>query len=327
MQQIDTVRNRHYEVVVVGGGAAGLSGALVLARARRRVLVVDAGHPRNAPAEGVHSYLTREGIAPADLVEAGRAEVRGFGGEIVEGAAARLERGGGVFTVTLEDGTAVTADRLLVATGLVDRLPPVPGLAERFGRDALHCPYCHGWEVRDEPIAVLATSPMAVHQALLWRQWSPTVTVLRHTAPVFGSDDAERLAARGITVIDGEVAALQTEDDRLVGVALADGATVACRALVVAPVFTATAAVLDGLGLASAELRRDGQVIGTYVEADATGATSVPGVWVAGNVASPMAQVVSAAESGVRAGGAINADLVEAETARAVKARRRALTL
>src|SRR5690606_20526868 len=202
--------------------------------ARRSVLVVDAGSPRNSPAEGVHSYLTRDGIAPGELVEIGRAEVRDYGGRVREGSVARVERDGEIFTVHLEEGGAVSGDRLLVATGLVDELPPVAGLAERFGRDVLHCPYCHGWEVRDEPIAILATGPMAVHQALLWRQWSDRVTVLRHTAPPFGEEDAERLAARGIPVIDGEAAVLEVEDDRLVGVALADGSTVACRALAVA---------------------------------------------------------------------------------------------
>ncbi|WP_035699690.1 NAD(P)/FAD-dependent oxidoreductase, partial [Glycomyces tenuis] len=198
MQQTDM----HYEVVVVGGGAAGLSGAVVLARARRRVLVIDAGRPRNARAEGVHSYLTRDGMPPGELVAVGREEVRGYGGAIRDGEVVRIGRDGEVFTVALADGTRVSADRLLVTTGLVDELPPVPGLAERFGRDALHCPYCHGWEVRGEPIAVLATGPMAVHQALLWRQWSETVTVLRHTAAPFGAEDAERLAARGIAVVD-----------------------------------------------------------------------------------------------------------------------------
>ncbi len=317
----------HFEAVVIGGGAAGLSGAVVLARARRSVLVVDAGRPRNSPAEGVHSYLTRDGVAPADLVAAGRAEVRGYGGQVREGSVARIERGEAVFTVRLEDGAAVSADRLLVATGLVDELPPVPGLAERFGRDVLHCPYCHGWEVRDEPIAILATGPMAVHQALLWRQWSDRVTVLRHTAPPFGEADDERLAARGIAVVEGEAAGLEVEDDRLVGLALADGSSVACRALAVAPRFTASASLLAGLGLEASELVHQGQVLGSYVEADATGATSVPGVWVAGNVASPMAQVVAAAEAGVRAAGAINFDLIEAETARAVAARREALAV
>ena len=324
---MDNRTEPHFEVVVVGGAAAGLSGALVLARARRSVLVIDAGHPRNAPADGVHSFLTREGIAPADLVATGRDEVRSYGGRITEGTVTAVERGDSTFTVRLESGEAVTADRLLVATGVVDDLPPVPGLAARWGRDVLHCPYCHGWEVQDEPVAILATGPMAVHQALLWRQWTDTVTFLRHTGPALSSDDQERLAARGITVIDGEVAALDVADDHLVGVTLAEGASVACRALVVGAPVSAVSPLLTGLGVATKDLEIGGHVVGTHVEADPTGATSVPGVWVAGNAANLMAQVVTSMDAGLRAAGAINADLIEAETQAAVKARRQTLTL
>jgi thioredoxin reductase len=159
------------DVVVVGGGAAGLSGALMLARARRSVVVLDAGAPRNAPAEGVHGLLARDGLPPAELLEHGRAEVRGYGGRVVAGEVAAVTRDPvGGFEVALVDGRALHARRVLVATGLVDELPAVPGLRDRWGRDVVHCPYCHGWEVRDQAIGVLATGPMSVHQALLFRQ-------------------------------------------------------------------------------------------------------------------------------------------------------------
>ncbi|HWM07298.1 MAG TPA: NAD(P)/FAD-dependent oxidoreductase, partial [Actinophytocola sp.] len=156
-----------YDVVVLGGGAAGLSGALMLARSRRSVLVIDAGSPRNAPAEGVHGLLGHDGIAPAELLERGRAEVRGYGGQVVTGEVVTAAREDAGFRLTLADGGSVRARRLLVATGLVDELPAVAGLRERWGRDVVHCPYCHGWEVRARVIAVLATGPMSVHQALL----------------------------------------------------------------------------------------------------------------------------------------------------------------
>jgi thioredoxin reductase len=150
-----------YDVAVVGGGAAGLSGALALARARRSVLVVDAGEPRNAPAGHVHNYLGREGTPPAELLAAGRDEVTQYGGEIVTGRVASAAREGDVFRLNLAGGGTVHARRLLVTTGLVDELPDVPGLAEQWGRGVLHCPYCHGWEVRDQRIGVLATGPLA----------------------------------------------------------------------------------------------------------------------------------------------------------------------
>src|SRR5215218_7641926 len=195
---------QRYDVVVVGGGAAGLSGALTLARARRRVLVVDAGEPRNAPAGHVHNYLGREGTQPAELLATGREEVAGYGGEFLGGRVVSAERLEGGFTVHLEDGDTVSARRLLVTTGLTDELPGVPGVAELWGQDVLHCPYCHGWEVRDRAIGVLG-GPMGVHGALLWRQWSADVILFRHTGANLTAEEQEQLAARGIRVVDGQV--------------------------------------------------------------------------------------------------------------------------
>lgn len=314
-----------FDVVVVGGGAAGLAGALTLVRARRSVLVIDSGSPRNAPATHLHAYLGHDGQSPADLLAKGRAEVTGYGGRIRPGtvvAADRLSDGG--FLVRCGDGSTVRAGRLLVTTGLVDELPAVPGLRARWGRDVLHCPYCHGWEVRDEPVAVLADGPLAVFQAGLWRQWSARTTLLAHTWRLTAGD-RELLAARGVDVVEGEVTGLLVDEDRLTGVSLAGGGVARCGALVVAPRFTARSGVLTGLGLPTAALERDGHVIGTCVESDpVTGATAHPGVWVAGNVTSPMEQVAGAAAQGVRAAVAINTDLVEAEIRRAVEAYRAA---
>ncbi|ETK37530.1 NAD(P)/FAD-dependent oxidoreductase [Microbispora sp. ATCC PTA-5024] len=318
-----TVRKtERYDVVVVGGGAAGLSGALTLARARRSVLVIDAGRPRNAPAAQVHTYLGREGTPPLDLLATGRSEVAAYGGRVAEGEVVTAGRDDDGFLLGLGDGSAVRARRLLVATGLTDELPDVPGLAGRWGREVLHCPYCHGWEVRDLPIGVLGTGPWAVHQALLWRQWSADLTLFLHTAPALDDDQAERLAARGVTVVEGRVAGLEVTDDRLTGVRLADGRTVPRRALAVTSRLTARAAILETLGLKPVEHEMAGHVIGTHIAAGPTGATEIPGVWVAGNVTGLLDQVVAAAAAGVRAGAAVNADLIEEETAQAVAARR-----
>jgi thioredoxin reductase/SAM-dependent methyltransferase len=314
--------DKGYDVVVVGGGAAGLGGALTLARARRSVLIVDAGQPRNAPAGHVHNYLAREGTPPAELVAAGRDEVRGYGGEIIEGRVDTVTREDGGFVVTLHGGRRVRARRLLVATGLVDELPDLPGLAERWGRDVLHCPYCHGWEVRDRRIGVLATGPLAAHQAQLFRQLSEDVMLLLHDVPPLRGETAEELAARGIAVVDGPVAGLELTADRLTGVRLASGEVVPLDVVVVGPRFSARAGVLAALGLTPVDIVHDGYVIGRQVPADANGATAVPGVWVAGNVADVRAQVIASAAAGVTAGAAINADLVAEETREAVAAYR-----
>jgi thioredoxin reductase (NADPH) len=309
-----------YDVVVIGGGAAGLSGALALVRARRRVLVIDDGTPRNAPAGQVHNFLTRDGTPPGEVLAAGRAEVAGYGGELVSGTVTAAERAGDQFRVVLGDRT-VLARRLLVTTGLVDELPEVAGLAARWGRDVLHCPYCHGWEVRDQAIGVLASGPMAVHQALLFRQLSDDVTLFRHTGPEPTEEQWEQLAARGIAVVDGEVAAVEVTGDALTGVRLRGGTVVPCQALAVQPFFRARAGVLGTLGLEPEPMEINGHVIGTRIPADPRGATAVDGVWVAGNVTDPMAQVISAAAAGLHTAAAINADLVEEDTRQAVAIR------
>ncbi|MGY2079938.1 NAD(P)/FAD-dependent oxidoreductase [Modestobacter sp. SYSU DS0657] len=313
-----------YDVVVVGGGAAGLSGALALGRARRSVLVVDGGEPRNAPATEMHNYLGRDGTSPGDLLAVGRAEVAGYGGEVVSGEVVSAARDDDGFTVALADGRTVAARRLLVTTGLVDELPEVPGLRERWGHDVLHCPYCHGWEVRDQAIGILATGPMAVHQALMWRQWSQDVTLFLHTAPEPSDEEWEQLAARGVAVVTGEVAAVEATGDRLSGVRLASGRVVPRDALVVAPRFTARSAVLESLGLPVQPVEAMGQVVGHAVPATPVGTTDVPGVWVAGNVTDLMTQVIGAAAAGLKAGAGINGELSMEETRQAVAARRAA---
>ena len=308
-----------YDVIVVGGGAAGLSGALVLARSRRSVLVIDSGEPRNAPAAAMHNFLSRDGMNPLALLDVGRVEVRGYGGELVEGRVRSAARQANGFSVSLEDGGMLSARRLLVASGLVDQLPDVPGLSERWGRDVVHCPYCHGWEVRDQAVGVLGTGPMAVHQALLFRQLTSDVVLFTHTGPSLNDEQAEQLAARDIRVASGRVAGLEVTDDHLTGVRLDDGSLVARRVMVVGAPMVARSHVLASLGLQPTPHPIG---LGEFIRADATGLTEVPGVWVAGNVMDLSATVIGAAAQGVMAAAAINADLVAEDTRRAVITRR-----
>jgi thioredoxin reductase len=198
-----SAQGRPYDdVVVVGGGAAGLSAALVLGRARRRVAVVDAGTPRNAPAAHMQGFLSRDGMPPAELLVEGRREVTGYGVELVEDRVSRVENG---FVVHLDSGSVLTARRILIATGVADELPEIPGVRQRWGRDLLHCPYCHGWEVRDQPLGVLGTQPGSVDHAQLVRQWSGDVVFFPHVASL-DTTERLRLEARGIAVVEGEVA-------------------------------------------------------------------------------------------------------------------------
>ena len=220
-----------YDVVVVGGGAAGLSAALVLGRARRRVAVIDAGAPRNAPAAHMQGFLSRDGMPPAKLLAAGRAEVTGYGVELIQDQVIGIENG---FVVHLAAGEVVNARRILIATGVHDELPDIPGVRERWGRDLLHCPYCHGWEVRDQPIGVLGTQPGSVAHAQLVRQWSEDVVYFVHTSDLTSAEEVQ-LEARGVQIVRGEIARLVVEHDRLTGVELTDGRVIARTAVFIRP--------------------------------------------------------------------------------------------
>ncbi|WP_280267923.1 NAD(P)/FAD-dependent oxidoreductase [Nocardia wallacei] len=318
-----------YDVVIVGGGAAGLSAALVLGRSRRRVAVVDAGEPRNAPAEHMQGFLSRDGMPPAELLAAGRREVAGYGVELIGDRVIGAAGGGGAvragrrrdadaaggtdpeFELRLAGGRTLRARRVLVATGLRDELPHLPGVRERWGRDVLHCPYCHGYEVTDRPLGLIGgTEPgalaRAVHLALLLPQWSDDVVFFPHTMTLTG-DERRRITGRGVRIVDGKVTRLIVEDDRLRGVELADGSAVPRAAVFLGPTFVPDNTVLSALGC---DLSEAGWVV-----TDPSGRTSVPGVWAAGNVTNPGAQVITAAGAASAAAIALNADLVEEDSA------------
>ncbi|WP_275778246.1 NAD(P)/FAD-dependent oxidoreductase [Paenarthrobacter sp. Y-19] len=312
-----------YQVVVIGGGAAGLSAAVTLGRALRSVLVIDAGEPRNAPAAGVHGFLSRDGIDPRELLDMGREEARGYGVDFIAGVAVAARSTAGAeegaelsFDVELADGRTVKARRILVTTGLTDVLPDIDGIRERWGRDVLHCPYCHGWEVRNKAIGILGSVPMALHQTMLFRQWSPNITLFLNDVVEPTDAEWEQLAARSISVVEGKVESLAIQDDALRGVVLASGTVIPVEAVVTATRLEARSAVLESLGVPVVEHPMG---VGHHVEVNPMGgATAVPGVWAAGNVADLMGQVMASAASGVMAGAAINAHLVAEETRLAV---------
>lgn len=309
-----------YDVAIIGGGAAGLAAAQALGRSRRRVVVIDAGEPRNAPAEGVHNFLTRDGVPPRELLALGRAEAEGYGVDFRDALATATHRDGPGFGIELEGGQRLAARRIILASGVTDTLPDVAGLEAYWGKNALHCPYCHGWEVRDRDIAVL-DSPFAVHQALMFRQLSDRVTVFTAPGRDMEPEEREKLDARGIAVVPREVTGVRGNDTHLTHLVFRDGGETAAEALVVMPRFAAGTAALAGVGLAAAAHPSG---IGTYVVADETGKTEIPGLWAAGNTRDPMAQVMMAAADGLRVGAMANADLIQEETEEAVASLRAA---
>jgi thioredoxin reductase len=312
----DKLPDETVDAAVIGGGAAGLSGALMLARSRRSVIVIDGGAPRNAPAAGVHGMLGLDGVRPAELLQTGRDEVRRYGGLVVAGevtsAAPDVPSAAGDlrFAVTLADGATLRARRLLVATGLRDILPEIPGLARHWGHGVVHCPYCHGWEVQDEPIGVLAVGPPSVHQALLFRQLTGDLIYFSDGTEL-DIDARARFAARDIQVVDTAVNAIESTDGDIAGVRLSDGRLVARRVLAVATRVQARTEGLDGLRLPMQDLP-DG--MGRSVASGRAGLTDVPGVWVAGNATDLFAQVGASAAAGALAGAHMNAHLVTADT-------------
>ncbi len=301
-----------YDVVIIGAGAAGLSAALVLSRARRTVLVVDAGQPRNAPATRMHGYLSRDGITPGDFSAAGRREVSSYGGEIVDGTVTNLVTDGrSGFWILLADGRRISARRLLVTTGLRDELPDIPRLRERWAIDVLHCPYCHGYEVRDRQLGVLGGTPGSVRYAQIVRQWTHDLVYFT-PAGLLTVTERNQLLARAIGVVEGDIDGLVIDDtDHLRGLQMHDGCVIPRDVLFVPPRFVPNSNLLVDL---AAAVDGDG-----WVTTDPTGRTSVSGVWAAGNVVDPRAQVITAAGAGSAAAIALNADLVEQDVRNAVR--------
>lgn len=301
-----SAEKQEYDVVIVGGGVAGLSAALVLGRARRRVAVVDAGTPRNQLASHAHGFLTRDGTTPAELLRLAREEVRGYGVDLVEGTVVDITEGRAAL---LDDGSKVRGRHLILATGLRDVLPELAGADERWGKDLLQCPYCHGWEVRDRKLGVLATGDTSLEQALLVRQWSPHVTLFTHISGEPDDAQRRRLAARDVVIVPGEVKKLVVEGDALAGLELADGQRVDCQALFVEPEAAVDSALVSSLGCGRAE---DG-----CITTDGIGKTDIEGVWAVGNANDPSAQLIAAAGDAYRVAVSVNAELVREDVAAA----------
>lgn len=305
---------RHCDVAVIGGSAAGLGAALQLGRQRRSVIVVDAGEPRNAPAAHMHGYLGREGLPPSELAAIGREEVRSYGGEVIQGRVLDITRtSDGTFRVELAGGNSIVARRVLAATGLVDELPDIEGVAEHWGRDVIHCPFCHGFEVRDQRLVQIVTHPANLHAAGLFRQLTERLTLVLHGGVEVNAPELEPLRSAGVTVVDARAHRIVAGDDgRVSGVELADGTHLDADAVVVGTRFRVRAEPFASLGLA---LTEHFSGLGDVIETDSMGATSIPGVFAAGNVTDPSHQVLQAAAAGSWTGAVISVGLAHEDLA------------
>lgn len=293
-----------YDAIIVGGGAAGLSAALMLGRARRKVLVIDAGEPRNAPAEHSHSFFTRDGAPPGELLRIGREQAAGYGAEIRAGRVVEVAREEGGFAVALEDGGRESARRVVIAAGVVDELPEIEGFRDRWGGVVFHCPYCHGYEMRDQPLAVMARGAAAMEMCALILGWTRDVVLCTDGPAELGGEDRAKLARHGIRVREERIARLEGEGSALERIVFAEGPPLARAGLFVRPA-QHPAPLADRLGC---ERNDDGSLV-----LDRFGETTVPGVYAAGDVTRRLQQIVSAAAEGLMAGAGINHSLLAEE--------------
>lgn len=292
-----------YDVIIIGAGPAGLSAALVLGRIRRRVLVIDGQKPRNAPSATSHSFFTRDGTPPLELLQVGREQLQPYGVEILDAEATDAFPEGDGFTVVLGDrpeGSRRSARRLLLATGVVDRLPDIEGLRELWGKSVLHCAYCHGWEVRDQPLAVYANGQSAAEIVALVRCLSRDV-VLCTDGPADLGEERELLDRNGVPVRGESIVRMEGRDGQLERIVFADGTNLPRHALFLPTVQRQHSDLPERLGC---ELTDFG-----LVQVNADGLTTVPGVYAAGDLALRRHQVVVASADGAIAGIAINHDL------------------
>jgi thioredoxin reductase len=300
--------NSVWDCIVVGGGAAGLSGALVLGRARKKTLVVDAGRQSNLAAHGVGGLLGHDGRPPHELYAAGRKELTAYPAvELREGEVVGGEIADGLFRLEMADGSAEVAKRVLLATGMDYHYADVPGIEALWGRSVFHCPFCHGWEVRDLTLGVLDAGPMAVHRALLLRAWSDDVTLLTGGPAELESADRESLMAAGVAVDERPLARLIAEGHDLTAVEFASGAVEPYRGLLVGVTMHQRSALATQLG---AKFAPANPQTADAIEVDQMLQTTVPGMFAAGDVVPGMPSVANSISSGSRAAAAIVGSLV-----------------
>lgn len=291
-----------FDVVIIGGGPAGLSAGLILGRFRRSVMICDSQQPRNAKSTGVHGFLSRDGIHPQDLLQIAREQLMPYSTvQFQTQEVTDVVQTDAHFTVSFQDGTSALTKKILFATGVKDILPPIEGLDALFGKSVFHCPYCHGWEVRDKAIAILANGEGAVHFAALLHSLSGDMVICSNGPSEIGSDDRRQLDRLGIRVIETPILRLKRQDATLEGLVFTDGSELRRDAIFVRPAQEQHSSLPAQLGCAMTEMG--------YIAVDEQGKTSIEGVYAAGDLTTPKQQVLYAASAGAFAASMINSEL------------------
>lgn len=292
-----------YDVIVVGGGPAGLSAALVLGRSCRKVLVCDAGNPRNARSHAAHGFLTQDGIPPQEILRVGREQLAQYDVELLEGTVMCVEQEDGKFVVRLLDGSEFRCRKLLLATGVVDKLPDIEGFQEFYGTAVHHCPYCDGWEHRGQPIAVYGRSKAGTSLALAMKTWTEDVVLCTHGPSGLMDEERGRLKQFGIEVYETPIRRIQGTLGKLETIVLEDGTELKKSAIFFCTGNVQRSRLPNNLGCAVTPKGA--------VRISKGQRTSTPGVWIAGDAAEDSQYVIIAAAHGARAGMAINKELQE----------------
>ena len=295
---------KNYDVVIVGGGSAGLSAALLLGRSRRRVLVSDTGKTRNAVAQESHGFFTRDGTTPAELVRIGREQLRPY--ETVElysvGVKAAKAQSKG-FEIKLDDETRIACRKLLLATGVVDEMPEIEGLKELWGKSIFHCPYCHGWEVRDQPLALYGNGAVGFELAELLKGWSDDLVLCTDGVATLSEDESKLLSKNNISIREERIVRVEGKNGQLENIVFANGETLARKAIFFRPKQQQHSVLAKQLGCEFTDF-------GT-VKVDDFGQTSVPGVYAGGDMIHPMQHISFAVSRGALAAVGINRALLQ----------------
>jgi thioredoxin reductase len=306
-----SLQTNGFDAVVVGGSVAGLSAALLLGRACKRVLVCDSGKPRNQIAHASHNYFSRDGIAPAELLQIGREQLQPYDVEIRQGEVINAENLGDYpsgtlrerFQVTLSNGDQFLGRRLLLATGMKDTLPSIEGFAELWGNSVFHCPYCHGWEVRDQPLAIYGKGDAAFEQAFMLTGWSRDLVLCSDGAAELSDEQRQQLLHWGIQIREEKIARLDHQAGKLTGLVFANHETLPRRGILLSPQSHQHSDLATKLGC-----KLDSN---NLVEVNDFKQTSVTGVYAVGDASSPLSQISWASASGMIAASFVNRSLIE----------------
>ncbi len=291
------------DTIIVGGSTAGLSAAIYLGRFRRKVLIIDSQKPANRFSHASHSFFTRDGVSPAELVAIGREQLRPYETvSLQSGEVTQVVPDGQHFTVTLADGSHYSARKILLATGMKDTLPAITGLEQFWGTSVFHCPYCDGWEQRDQPVAIINTGEKALHIAKLLRVLTADLVICSNGASELAPDQLALLAKHGVQVIETTIERVEGHDTQVEQIVFADGSTLARKAIFIAPIITPHSDFAAQLGC---EINQNG-----IIKIDPQGRTTIAGIYAAGDIAFGARQLIFAASQGAFAAIAINMDLI-----------------